>query len=62
MILLGGKEVLEVQAIKKRYKKEVIQISVSYDAIKKNKTLGEFVVKKEEDTKITDNSDLSTSE
>jgi hypothetical protein len=42
---------LAVQAyIKKRgSKKEVIQISVSYDTIKKNKTLGDFTVKSEED-------------
>jgi len=40
----------------------VIQISVSYDAIKKNRTLGDFTVKKEEKVEIVDSNDLSTSE
>lgn len=60
MILHEGKEVLAVQAhIKKRFKKEVIQIPVSYETIKKNKTLGDF---DSSEKKIKADSDLSTSE
>ncbi|MFC1705022.1 hypothetical protein ACFLZ6_01690 [Nanoarchaeota archaeon] len=46
--------------IKKRFKKEVISISVSYEAIKRNRTLGDFEVKKE--VKAPDKKELVTSE